>query len=49
MLYSLALMLATLWVLGLVNGYRIGGFIDMLPVIAVVLVLLNFHLGGKRA
>jgi hypothetical protein len=48
MLYTLALMLITLWLIGLVNGYTFGGFIHMLPVMAVVLVLLNFHLGGKR-
>lgn len=49
MFYTLALMLITLWLLGLVNGYTIGGFIHLAPVIAVVLALLNFHLGGKRA
>jgi hypothetical protein len=48
MLYTIALVPITLWLLGLVNGYSIGGFIHILPVIAVVLVLLNFHLGGKR-
>jgi Family of unknown function (DUF5670) len=48
MLYTLALMLTTLWLLGLVNGYLFAGFIHMLPVAAVVLVLLNYHLGGKQ-
>ena len=48
MFYSLALMLTILWLLGMVNGFRMGGFIHILPVLAVVLVLLNFHLGGKR-
>ena len=49
MLYTLALMSITLWLLALVNGYMIGGFIHILPVMAVVLALLNFHLGGKQA
>jgi hypothetical protein len=35
MLYTLALMLTTLWLLGVANDYRIGGFIHLLPVIAV--------------
>jgi hypothetical protein len=48
MFYSVALMLITLWFLGLVKGFTTGGFIHILPVIAVVLALLNFHLGGKR-
>jgi len=49
MLYTLALMLITLWLFVLVNGYTIGGLIHMLPVMAFVLALLNFHLGGRRA
>jgi hypothetical protein len=49
MLYTLALMVTTLWLVGLVNGYSIGGLIHILPVIALVLALLNFHLGGKQA
>lgn len=38
----------TLWLLGVVNGYSIGGFIHLLPVMAVVLALLNFHLRDRR-
>ena len=49
MLYTLALMLTTLWLLGWVSGYLFAGFIHMLLVVAVVLALLNFHLGGKHA
>jgi hypothetical protein len=49
MLYTIALMLVTLWLLGLVSGYTIGGFIHILAVMAVVMALLNFHLGGRRA
>jgi hypothetical protein len=49
MLYTIALMLITLWLLGLLNGYMMGGFIHILLPIAFVLALLNFHLRGKRA
>ena len=48
MLYSLALMSITLWLLGLVSGYTANGFIHVLPVMAVVLALINFHLGGRK-
>jgi hypothetical protein len=49
MLYLIALVLITLWLLGLVSGYTTGGFIHILLMMAVVLALLNFHLGGTEA
>jgi hypothetical protein len=49
MLYSMAIVLIVLWLLGLLNGYTMGGFIHLLVVIAFVMALLNFHLGGKQA
>jgi len=49
MLYTLAGVLFMLWLLGLVSGYTMGGFIHILPAIALVMVMLNFHLGGKQA
>ena len=48
MLYTLALVLLVLWVLGLVSSYTIGGFIHILLVVAVVMVLVNFISGRKR-
>ena len=38
MLYTLAIILVVLWVLGLVSSYTMGGFIHILLVIAIVAV-----------
>jgi hypothetical protein len=48
MLYTLAVVLIVLWLLGLVSGYAMGGFIHILLVIAVVMVLVNFISGRRR-
>ncbi len=47
MLYTIALVLLILWVLGLVSSYTIGGFIHVLLVIAVIIVLLRVISGRK--
>ena len=47
MLYTIALVLLVLWVLGLVSSYTIGGFIHVLLVIAVIIVLLRVISGRK--
>ena len=47
MLYTIAVVLLILWLLGLVSSYTIGGFIHLLLVIAVVLVLLRIITGRK--
>ena len=47
MLYTIALVLLVLWVLGLVSSYTIGGFIHILLVIAVVIILLRVISGRK--
>jgi hypothetical protein len=41
MLYTIAVVLVILWLLGLVTSYTLGGFIHILLVIAVVVVLLR--------
>jgi hypothetical protein len=41
MLYTIAVVLAILWLLGIVTSYTIGGVIHVLLVIAVVMVLLR--------
>ena len=41
MLYTIAVVLLVLWLLGLVTSYTIGGFIHVLLVIAIVVVLLR--------
>jgi uncharacterized membrane protein YtjA (UPF0391 family) len=48
MLYTIAVILLALWLLGLVTGATIGGFIHILLVIAVVMILLNLISGRKR-
>jgi hypothetical protein len=48
MLYTIAVVLLVLWLLGLVSGYAIGGLIHILLVVAVVMVLLRV-IQGRRA
>lgn len=47
MLYTIAVVLLILWLLGLVSGYTVGAFIHVLLVVAVVLFLVGL-LGGRR-
>lgn len=41
MLYTIAVVLLILWVLGFVSAYTMGGFIHLLLVIAVVVILIR--------
>ena len=47
MLWTLAVILMVLWVLGLVSNYTMGGFIHLLLVIAIVVVLIRI-IQGRR-
>jgi hypothetical protein len=47
MLYTIAIVLIVLWLLGLVTGYTIGSFIHILLVIAVIMILVNL-ISGRR-
>jgi Family of unknown function (DUF5670) len=47
MLYTIAVVLLILWLLGFVSGYTVGAFIHLLLVIALVLLLIQF-VGGRR-
>ena len=49
MLYTIAVVLIVLWLLGLVTSTTIGGFVHVLLVIAIVMVLVNLISGRKRA
>jgi hypothetical protein len=49
MLYTIAVVLLVLWLLGLVSGYTIGAFIHVLLVIAVVLFLAGLVSGRRMA
>jgi hypothetical protein len=41
MLWTIAVILIVLWLLGLVSSYTLGGFIHILLLIAVVIIILN--------
>ena len=41
MLWTVAVVLLVLWLLGLVSSYTMGGFIHVLLVVAIVVVLVN--------
>jgi Family of unknown function (DUF5670) len=41
MLYTIAVVLIVLWLLGFVSAYTMGGFIHVLLVIAIVIILLR--------
>lgn len=47
MLYTIAVVLVILWLLGLVTATTMGGFIHVLIVIAIVVVLLRIISGRK--
>jgi hypothetical protein len=47
MLYTVAIVLIILWLLGLVTAYTMGGLIHILLVIALVVVLLRVISGRK--
>ena len=47
MLYTIAVVLIILWLLGLLTSASMGGFIHILFVIAVVIILVNFISGRK--
>lgn len=46
MLYTIAVLLLVLWLLGLVTSYTIGGLIHVLLLIVVVVALLRV-IGGR--
>ena len=47
MLETIAIILLVLWLLGLISGTTIGGFIYVLLVIAIVLILVRV-ISGRR-
>ena len=49
MLYTIAVILVVLWLLGMVTSYTMGGLVHVLLVIAIVAVLFNVISGRKTA
>ena len=47
MLYTLAVVLIILWLLGLVSSYTMGGFSHILLVIAIVVILVKVITGRR--
>jgi hypothetical protein len=48
MLYTIAVVLIVLWLLGLVTSYTLGGVIHILLVLAIIMILVNV-ISGRRA
>lgn len=47
MLWTIAVVLLVLWLLGLITSYTLGGFIHVLLVIAIVMLLVRLISGGR--
>jgi len=47
MLWTIAVILIALWLLGIITSTTIGGFIHVLLVIAIIIVLVNVIRRGK--
>lgn len=47
MLWTLAVILVILWLLGMISSYTLGGFIHLLLVIAIIVVLIRI-IQGRR-
>ncbi len=48
MLYTLAILLIILWLLGLVSDYTMNGFVHILLVVALVMILVRIISGRRR-
>jgi hypothetical protein len=49
MLYTIAVVLLILWLLGLVTSYTLGGFVHVLLVVAVIMILFSLISGRRSA
>ena len=47
MLWTIAVILMVLWLLGLVSSYTMGGFIHILLVLALVVVVIRLVTGRR--
>jgi hypothetical protein len=48
MLWTITIVLFILWLLGLISGYTLGGWIHILIVLAVIVLVFNL-IAGRRA
>lgn len=49
MLWTIAVILAVLWLLGMLSSYTMGGVVHLLLLLAVVVVLINLIQGRRLA
>ena len=49
MLWTIAVILIVLWLLGLVSSYTMGGFIHILLVVALIVIVVGFIQGRGRS
>lgn len=47
MLWTITIVLVILWILGLVSGYTLSGWIHLLLVLAIIVLIFNL-LSGRR-
>jgi multisubunit Na+/H+ antiporter MnhF subunit len=47
MLWTIAVVLIILWLLGFVSSYTMGGFVHVLLVVAIIIVLVRVIQGRK--
>jgi hypothetical protein len=47
MLWTIAVILIILWLLGLLSSYTMGGFVHVLLVVAIIIVLVRVIQGRK--
>jgi len=48
MLWTIFVILLVLWIFGVATSYTIGGFIHILPVIALVVLLISINQGRRQ-
>jgi hypothetical protein len=48
MLWTIAVILLVLWVLGIVGSYTAGGLLHLLLVVAVIVIVIQF-MSGRRS
>ncbi len=48
MLYTIAVVLLVLWLVGMVSSYTVGGLLHILLAVAVIMVLVNLISGRRR-
>jgi hypothetical protein len=47
MLWTIAVLLVVMWMLGMVSSYTLGGFLHLLLLLAIIVVLINI-IQGRR-